>query len=115
MQNAADMAKTVALDIVGTPAAYSATPWFWSNQYDIKLQTVGLSMDHDEFIVRGDPATGHFAVVYLRESTVVALDCVNNVKDYVQGRGLVESRATVDRLALADPDIALKTLASQDR
>lgn len=115
VQNAADMAKTVALDIIGEPAAYSATPWFWSNQYDIKLQTVGLSMDHDEFIVRGDPATGRFAVVYLRESTVVALDCVNNVKDYVQGRGLVESRATVDCLALADPDIALKTLANQDR
>lgn len=115
VQNASDMAKTAALAIAGTPAPYSATPWFWSNQYDVKLQTVGLAMDHDDIVVRGDPAAGRFAVVYLRDGAVIALDCVNSVKDYVQGRGLVEGRATIARSALADPETPLKSLVSQDR
>jgi len=63
-------------------------PWFWSNQYDLKLQTVGLSTGHDDVVMRGDPATRSFSLVYLRQGRVIALDCVNAVKDYVQGRPL---------------------------
>lgn len=114
VQNAADQGSTVAHHIAGQPVAYAATPWFWSHQYDVKLQTVGLNSDHDETVLRGEPASGRFSLVYLRAGRVVALDCVNNVKDYVQGRGLVEGRVRADRAALADPEIPLKSLVLQE-
>ena len=114
VQNANDMANTVAKAICGTdengPQPFKATPWFWSNQYDLKLQTVGLSTGYDQAILRGDPATRSFSVVYLKAGHVIALDCVNMVRDYVAGRKLVEARATPDVAALADPEVALKTL-----
>ncbi|GAA1826546.1 FAD-dependent oxidoreductase [Pseudonocardia ailaonensis] len=112
VQNAHDQAAVVARILAGTDARYDAVPWFWSKQYDLRLQTVGLSTGHDATVVRGDPATGRFSVVYLREGRVVALDCVNAVKDYVQGRKLVAARARVDPALLADPALPLKELAS---
>ncbi len=112
VQNAADMAKTVAKAIMGEKEPYKATPWFWSNQYDLKLQTVGLSTGHDETVLRGDPATRSFSVVYLKEGRVIALDCVNKVKDYVQGKRLVEGRAVVDRDVLSDDSLAIKEMAT---
>jgi len=110
VQNAHDMAATVAKHIVGVEAPYRAFPWFWSNQFDLKLQTAGISLGYDETIVRGDPADARFSVIYLREGRVIALDCVNATKDYVQGRKLVEMRATPDRAALSDADVPLKEL-----
>ena len=114
VQNAADQGGTAAHHIAAQPKPYEATPWFWSNQFDIKLQTVGLNTDYDEALLRGDPAGGRFSVVYLRDGRVAAFDCVNMVKDYVQGRGLVERRAKADRAALADPATPLKSLVSQE-
>jgi 3-phenylpropionate/trans-cinnamate dioxygenase ferredoxin reductase subunit len=92
------------------PVPYNAVPWFWSNQYDIKLQTVGLSHGHDQTVVRGDPTARSFSIVYLREGRVRALDCVNVVKDYVQGRKLVETRAIVPPDGLRDARVSLKEL-----
>lgn len=111
VQNANDQANTVAKAIMGAPEPYAATPWFWSNQYDLKLQTVGLCQGHDDLVVRGDPAARSFSVVYLKGGRVIALDCVNAVKDYVQGRKLVEAGATPDKAALADSAVPLKELA----
>lgn len=110
VQNANDMATTVARHICGIDAPYDAFPWFWSNQYDLKLQTAGLSLDHDQTVLRGDPAARKFSVVYLKEGRVIALDCVNSTRDYVQGRKLIEAGATSDPAALADPEIPLKSL-----
>jgi 3-phenylpropionate/trans-cinnamate dioxygenase ferredoxin reductase subunit len=110
VQNANDMATCAAKGIAGAPVAYDAVPWFWSNQYDLRLQTVGLSAGHDAHVVRGDPATRSFSVVYLREGKVVALDCVNAVKDYVQGRALVDRGAVIDPARLADTAVPLKEL-----
>lgn len=110
VQNANDQASVVAKHIAGDPQPYSATPWFWSNQYDLRLQTVGLSTGHDEAILRGDPATRSFSVVYLKQGRVIALDCVNMVRDYVQGRKLVEARLNPPIEALADPAAPLKDL-----
>ncbi len=111
VQNANDMATCAAKAICGEPAAYGATPWFWSNQYDLKLQTVGLSLGFDREVVRGDPATRSFAVIYLRQGQVIALDCVNDVKDFVQGRKLVEAGfKPADPGSLADPEVPLKDL-----
>ena len=111
VQNANDQANTVARLLTGTPEPYDAVPWFWSHQYDLKLQTVGLSIGHDATIVRGDPDTRAFSVVYLKAGRVIALDCVNATRDYVQGRALVERGAIVDPALLADPAVPLKTLA----
>ncbi|MES2303071.1 MAG: oxidoreductase C-terminal domain-containing protein, partial [Pseudomonadota bacterium] len=99
-----------AKDICGAPVPYKATPWFWSNQYDLKLQTVGLSTGHDNAVLRGDPATRSFSVVYLKGGKVVALDCVNMVKDYVQGKKLVEARAQIAPEMLADASVPLKEM-----
>ena len=111
VQNANDMAAVVAKTITDEEAAYRAVPWFWSNQYDLKLQTVGLSTGHDATVTRGDPATRSFSIIYLKGGRVVALDCVNAVKDYVQGRKLVETGATIDPALLADANVPLKEMA----
>lgn len=112
VQNANDQAKTVALDIIGKGTPYNVVPWFWSNQYDARLQTVGIAIGYDEEICRGDTETGSFSVIYLKDDKVIALDCVNKTKDYVQGRALVEAAVTdgehLDKAQLADNDIPLK-------
>lgn len=113
VQNASDMANAVARTICGTPTPYEATPWFWSNQYDLRLQTVGLSAGHDQAVLRAEhPDSDSFSIVYLRAGKVVALDCVNRVKDYVQGRKLVEQQAVVVPERLADPNVPLRDLGS---
>jgi 3-phenylpropionate/trans-cinnamate dioxygenase ferredoxin reductase component len=108
VQNANDQASTVAKAICGAPLPYKATPWFWSNQYDLRLQTVGLSTNHDEAVLRGDTTTRSFSVVYLKQGRVIALDCVNNVRDYAQGRKLVEQGAKLTAAQAADTTVALK-------
>jgi 3-phenylpropionate/trans-cinnamate dioxygenase ferredoxin reductase subunit len=110
VQNANDMATTVARTISGEPTAYHAVPWFWSNQYDLRLQTVGLSNGHDQEVVRGNPATRSFSLIYLKKGRVIALDCVNATKDYVQGRALVLSNADPSAALLADMTVPLKNL-----
>lgn len=110
VQNANDMAITAARSITGMPSPYNAVPWFWSNQYDLRIQSVGLSAPDDEVVLRGDPASRSFSVAYLREGRLAALDCVNQVKDFVQGRKLVEQRGQVDAALVADPSVALKDL-----
>ena len=111
VQNANDMATCVAKDICGTGQPYHALPWFWSNQYDLKLQTAGLSVGYDQTVLRGDPASRSFSVCYLRGGQLVALDCVNMMKDYVQGRKLVELGLSPDPAQLANAEVPLKELA----
>lgn len=111
VQNAHDQASVAAKTIAGLEAHYDAVPWFWSNQYDLKLQTVGLSTGHDASVVRGDPASRSFSIIYLKDGRVIALDCVNATKDYVQGRKLVVERMTIDPAKLADAATPLKELA----
>jgi len=111
VQNAHDMGTVVARAIMGEKEPYSALPWFWSNQYDLKLQTAGLSLGYDETVLRGDPDSRRFTVVYLKEGHPIAFDCVNTMKDYVQGRKLLEKGVErVDRALLADPEVPLKEL-----
>jgi 3-phenylpropionate/trans-cinnamate dioxygenase ferredoxin reductase subunit len=110
VQNAHDMAACVARGIMGEEQAYEALPWFWSNQYDLRLQTVGLSLGHDAEVIRGNIEERSFSVVYLREGRVIALDCVNRTRDYAQGRKLVEARAHVAPELLAQGDINLKDM-----
>ncbi|HEV7659549.1 MAG TPA: FAD-dependent oxidoreductase [Allosphingosinicella sp.] len=111
VQNAHDQANVAAKAIAGAPEPYAAIPWFWSNQYDLRLQTIGLALGHDDIVVRGEPASRSFSAVYLRQGRVIALDCVNAVKDYVQGRKLIASGIAPHRARLADPAVLLKELA----
>lgn len=113
VQNANDMARTVAQAIIGKPQPYHAVPWFWSNQFDLKLQTVGLSIGHDATVTRGDPASRSFSVVYLKQGVVIALDCVNAVKDFVQGKALVTGRVRIAPSVLADATRPLKSLIEE--
>ncbi len=110
VQNANDQANVVAKGIVGDEAPYHAIPWFWSNQYDLKLQTAGLSTGHDRAVLRGDPATRSFSVVYLKAGRVIAIDCVNRAKDYVQGRMIVTAGLVASAEQLADAETPLKSL-----
>ncbi|WP_278374480.1 NAD(P)/FAD-dependent oxidoreductase [Sphingobium xenophagum] len=110
VQNANDQGTIVAKAITGNEAPYHAVPWFWSNQYDLKLQTVGFNLGFDEAIVRGDITTRSFSVVYLKQGEVLALDCVNATKDYVQGKALVVGKAKPNLARLADPRTPLKSL-----
>lgn len=110
VQNANDMATCAARAITGDPQPYAATPWFWSNQYDLKLQTVGLSTGHDMAVLRGDPAARSFSVIYLKGGKLIAVDAVNAIKDYVQARKLVEEGAVIAPEDLADVSRPLKEL-----
>ena len=112
VQNANDMANAVAKSITGELTVYRSVPWFWSNQYDLRLQTVGLSVDYDSTVLRGDLATRSFSVIYLKAGKVIALDCVNMVKDYVQGKALVVDGMTFTPDQLADTSVTLKELAA---
>ena len=115
VQNANDQATVVARTIVGDPSSYDSVPWFWSNQYDLRLQTVGLSINHDDVVQRGDLANRSFSLVYLRAGKVIALDCVNATKDYVQGRALVLAGAAPGREALASAPTLKELMASAER
>jgi 3-phenylpropionate/trans-cinnamate dioxygenase ferredoxin reductase subunit len=108
VQNAHDQAAAAAKSIVGRPEPYDSVPWFWSNQYDLRLQTVGLSVGHDSTLVRGRPEERSFSILYLLEGRVIALDCVNSTRDYVQGRKLVLEGRRVAPERLADCSVPLK-------
>ena len=111
VQNAVDQAKTAALAMLGQPTAYDAVPWFWSDQYDAKLQIAGIFIDGvDQAVVRGDPAGGGFSVAHLRDGRLAAIETVNALKDFTQGKKLIADGRAVDPAALADPTVALKDL-----
>jgi len=113
VQNANDQAKLAVLDLLGqTVAPYDALPWFWSNQYDLKLQTVGLSAGYDGTVLRGRPENRSFSVAYLKEGRVIAFDCVNAVKDYAQGRAHVLAGSLLTPAQLADTATPLKDMAA---
>jgi 3-phenylpropionate/trans-cinnamate dioxygenase ferredoxin reductase subunit len=94
-----EQATTVARELTGQGRDHDALPWFWSNQYDLKLQTVGLSNGHDAEVVQGDPATRSFSVVYLREGRIIAVDAINAAKAFMRGRGWVSTGASVEVLS----------------
>lgn len=110
VQNANDQAVTAARAICGQAVPHAATPWFWSNQYDLKLQTMGLNLGHDATVLRGDPATRAFGLLYLRRGAVIAADCVNATRDYVQSRKLIETGSLIPAALLADTAIPLKAM-----
>jgi 3-phenylpropionate/trans-cinnamate dioxygenase ferredoxin reductase subunit len=110
VHNAIEQAKTAASNLCGSKARYSQVPWFWSDQYDLKLQIAGLSQGYDQTILRGNPDDGNFACLYLREGSLIAVDAINSPRDFVQAKELIASRAVIDPALLADTNVALKDL-----
>lgn len=99
VQNAHDQAQTVARLLTGNPTHYDSIPWFWSHQYDLKLQTVGLVPGYDAFVLRGDPAGRAFSAVYGRKGLVCAVTSINVPRDFVQGRALIGRPFDAGRIA----------------
>ena len=110
VHNALEQAKTAVINICGGQSHYSQVPWFWSDQYDLKLQIAGLSTDYDDVIIRGNPADRSFACLYLRDGRLIATDAVNSPKEFVHSKALIAGRKQLDRDRLADTDIPLKDL-----
>lgn len=106
--NAMDQARVSTANMLGDNKTYAAIPWFWSDQYELKLQMVGFSADGDSQVMRGDMASNQFAVFYLKDGKVVAADAVNSPKEFMLCRQLVGKPA--DPAQLADPGADLKTL-----
>ncbi len=108
VDNAFEQAKSAAANICGKEVPHDKTPWFWSDQYELKLQIVGLSQHYDNVILRGDPATCSFSCCYLREGELIALDAVNHARDFMAARKLIAERARPDITRLANDALALR-------
>jgi 3-phenylpropionate/trans-cinnamate dioxygenase ferredoxin reductase subunit len=108
VDNAFEQGTTAALNMLGIETVHDKVPWFWSDQYDLKMIIVGLSAGHDHAVLRGDPATRSFSVCYLREGELIAVDTVNTAKDQLAARKLIPARARPDPRKLSDPAIPLK-------
>lgn len=110
VQNAISQAKTAAATLAGLRVPNDAVPWFWSDQYDLKLQIAGLSTGHDEYVVRGDIAGDAFSVLYYRDGGLIAVDAVNTPGDYMAVRKALSQGAMIPSDAAADSTVALREL-----
>ena len=110
VQNAVDQSKSIAASLSGKDKPYDVVPWFWSDQYDSKLQMVGLSSGCDEHVVRGDITTGKFSIFHFRDGVLRAIDSVNKPADHMMGRKLLAAGVSPDMAQASDPDFPLKSL-----
>ena len=111
VQNALEQGKTAAAAICGKEKPYAQIPWFWSDQYDMKLQIAGLSAGYDEAVVRGNPDEGgSFAVFYLKDGVLIATDTVNRAPEHMMSRRLIAAKAKIPAERLADENISMKEM-----
>ena len=113
VHNAIEGGKLAAAAILGMPPPQVEAPWFWSDQFDLKLQTVGLWTGADQTVVRGDPGTRAFSVFYLKEGRVIAVDAVNSPPEFVVGKKLVAAKAKVAPGELVDKSISMKDIGAR--
>jgi 3-phenylpropionate/trans-cinnamate dioxygenase ferredoxin reductase subunit len=106
-----DQAKCIAAAIVGRGQKYQAVPWFWTDQYDISLQMVGLSAGYDQIVIRGEPESRKFSVFYFKQGRLVAIDSVNRPGDHIIGRKLITNGTPLTPEQAADMSVDLKALA----
>ena len=110
VQNAVDQGRSVAAAIAGRPHRYESVPWFWTDQFDVRLQMVGLSMGHDRIVTRGDPQSRKFSVFYFREGRLIAIDSINRPADHMIGRKLLASGVALTPDQASDESLDLKRL-----
>ena len=109
--NATEQAKIVAAHLCGQAKPYNSLPWFWSDQYDLKLQIAGLSRGYDSLIIRGDIQSGRsFAAFYFKENRLLAVDAVNSPREFAMTRMLLTKGKSFDKTKLSDPALALKEI-----
>ncbi len=108
VQNAMSQARVAASALTGKPKPYTDVPTFWSDQYDLRLQIVGLSQDYDDLVLRGDPAERAFALFYLKAGILVAVDAINEPKEFMQARKLIADRERVEPARLKDPALPVQ-------
>jgi len=115
VQNAMDQAKTAAATLNGKLEPYHSLPWFWSDQYDVKLQIAGLSQGYDNIVLRGNPATGRsFAVFYFKGNQLLAVDAINRPGEFMAGKKLLLKGTPVDKSRLSDESIPPRELLGAD-
>ena len=112
VHNAVEQAKTAASNLCRMESRYAQVPWFWSDQYDLKLQIAGLSEGYDDVVIRGNPAEKSFACLYLRDSRLIAVDAVNAPRDFVQSKALIAEGTIIASDKLANVEESLKDLAA---
>lgn len=111
VQNANDQARIAASTVAGLDKAYSALPWFWSDQYDLKLQIAGLNQGYEQVIVRGDRTGGRsFAAFYVKNNNVIAVDSVNRPAEFMVGKRLITEKVVIDSARLADESVSMKDM-----
>ncbi len=110
VQNAVSQAKAAAATLIGRREPNDSVPWFWSDQYDLKLQIAGLAGGHDDYVVRGDIDSESFSVLYYRDGTLLSVDAVNAPGDYMAVRKALTQGATISAEAAANRAVALKEL-----
>jgi 3-phenylpropionate/trans-cinnamate dioxygenase ferredoxin reductase subunit len=107
VHNAMEQAKAVGRAIAGQPQAYADVPWFWSDQYDLKLQIAGVGDPDDELLVRGDPTERAFSCLHLRQDRLVAIDCINRGGDFLAAKRLIREGTPMGRTRAVDLDVKL--------
>ena len=110
VHNAMEQSKAVAMSVLDKPAEYSQIPWFWSDQYDHKLQIVGISGSHDTVTMRGSTDASKFMLFYTRGEELVAVDAVNNPKDFLICRKLVANKVKIKTDMISDLNLNLNDL-----
>jgi 3-phenylpropionate/trans-cinnamate dioxygenase ferredoxin reductase subunit len=110
--SAVELARAAASVINGAPKPYALVPWFWSDQYHYKLQSVGLAQGHDQVVIRPARTLEGFVAFYLEKGKMIAADCVNSVLEFNAAKRLISGKIAVDPAALANPEVNLKTLLS---
>jgi 3-phenylpropionate/trans-cinnamate dioxygenase ferredoxin reductase subunit len=113
VQNAIEQARTAASTLAGVPLAHDGVPWFWSDQYELKLQIAGLSRGYDEFAIRGVPEEHSFAVFYLRAGRLIAVDSINRPRDFMFGKKLIAAGFRTSPAQLIDPAADLGALVKR--
>ncbi len=108
VDNAFEQGTSAALNLMGTPTRHDKVPWFWSDQFDLKLIIVGLGEGYEAIVTRGEPTSRSFSACYLRGGELIAIDTVNHPKDQMAARKLIAARARPDPAKLADPNVALR-------
>jgi len=115
VQNAADQAQCVAATIAGKKEIYRALPWFWTDQFDVKLQMAGISHGHDRIVTRGHRESGKLSVFYFKNDRLIAVDSINRPLDHMLGRKLIAAGAAVTPEQATDENFDLKTLAQKPK
>ena len=110
VHNAMEQAKTAAANIAGAPARYEQVPWFWSDQFDLRLQMVGVSTGYDTIVQRGSMDADDFAMFYLKDGVLIAVDAVNRPREFMACRKLVPERPRIDPGKLADESIPMREM-----